>query len=315
MSSGSVSASKILITGPTGNLGLPLARALAADHDVWGLARFSDRAVRASLEDAGVRCVVGDLGAGIPSALPDDFDFVFHAAALIPMASERDMGHTFTVNTQATAQLFADCRPLRTFVLCSTAGVYRHQPRALVEGDEYGTDVPAYAMSKIAAEQMVRYLSSSTGTPAVILRIGALYGPDGGSGGATAPIDRMLDGKEIWVNPAEPRGVSLLWEDDAVRLATRALQAGESPPLVLNFAGQEQVSVEEYCSYAGRLLGIQPRFRYTDAAYPANPLDTTRMTDVLGPCHTTWREGIKAMLQNRCPELLECHQGGPPPGG
>ncbi|MBO0730326.1 MAG: NAD(P)-dependent oxidoreductase, partial [Acidimicrobiaceae bacterium] len=250
---------RILVTGVTGNLGLPVATALAADNDVWGLARFSDSDRRSALQAAGVRCVPIDLGAQPLDSLPDGFDCVFHAASLIPMVSERNMARTFAVNTQATGALFAHCRQATVFVFCSTAGVYRHQPRPLVEEDEYGADVPAYAMSKIAAEQLVIALSSMWQRDAVILRLGALYGPEGGSGGATAPIDRMVQGKDIWVNPTEPRGVSLLWEADAVRLAIRALEVGQHPPLVLNMAGDQQVSVEEYCAFAGKLLEVRHR--------------------------------------------------------
>jgi UDP-glucuronate 4-epimerase len=304
MNDAHISGAKILVTGPTGNLGRPLARALAADNEVWGMARFSDPATRGDLEAAGIRTVAQDIGVDFLDDLPADFDYVFHAASLIPMVSERDMARTFEINTQGTARLLAQCSRATTFVFCSTAGVYRHQPRLLVEDDDYGVDVPAYAMSKIAAEQAVRYLSSSAGIPAVILRVGALYGPEGGSGGATAPIDRMVAGKEIWVNPVEPRGVSLLWEDDAVRLAVRAFSVGQVPPLVLNFAGEEQVPVEEYCAFAGDLVGRRPRFRYTDQAYPANPLDTTRMRQLLGRCQTPWQDGIRILMERRYPHLL-----------
>jgi len=310
---------KVLVTGPTGNLGLPLVRALAPHNEVWGVARFSDPERVAELEALGVRCVRKDLAAvgaragnagATPNAatfddLPGDFDCVFHGASLIPMESERDMATTFAVNTQATARLFSHCRNTGTFVFCSTAGVYRHQPRPLLEADEYGADVPAYALSKISAEQMVLYLSGLWNTPAVILRIGALYGPDGGSGGAFAPIERMVQGKEIWVNPTEPRGVSLLWEDDAVRLAIRALEAGHVPPVIVNFCGDEQVSVEEYCTHAGELLGLIPRFRYTEQTYPANPMDTTVMHDVLGRCEVGWRQGIAEAVARRYPGRLD----------
>jgi UDP-glucuronate 4-epimerase len=295
---------KVLVTGPAGNLGLPLVRALAPDNEVWGVARFSDPEGVRELEAMGVRCVRRDIGTDPFDDLPDDFDGVFHGASLIPMASERSMADTFAINTQATARLFSHCRRTGTFVFCSTAGVYRHQARPLRESDDYGADVPAYALSKISAEQLVHYLSGLWQTPAVILRIGALYGPDGGSGGAFAPIERMVQGKEIWVNPSEPRGVSLLWEDDAARLAVRALGAGQVPPVVVNFCGDEQVSVEEYCTYAGELLGLTPRFRFTDQTYPANPLDTTVMHQVLGRCEVGWREGIRRAVTHRYPELL-----------
>ena len=37
---------KILVTGPTGQVAFPLTRSLAADNDVWGIARFGDSAGR-----------------------------------------------------------------------------------------------------------------------------------------------------------------------------------------------------------------------------------------------------------------------------
>lgn len=295
---------KVLITGPTGNLGRPLALDLAARNEVWGLARFSTPGSRAELEAAGIRCVEHDLAADSLPDLPPDFDYVFHAASLIPMASERDMARTLKVNTASTAQLLEGCRQARTFVFCSSAGVYRHRDRPLVEEDEYGVDVPGYAISKIAAEQIVRYISTRRQIPCVILRIGALYGRDGGTGGATAPIDRMIRGKDVWVSPEDTQGVSLLWEDDAVALAEAALLAGHVPPVTINFAGGEHVTVEEYCRFAGELLGLTPRFRYTAEAYPANPLDTSRMRKLLGSCQTGWREGIRAMLERCYPDLL-----------
>ncbi len=298
-----MNGTRILVTGPTGNLGLPLVRALVQDNEVWGLARFSDPEAKAGLEALGVRCVAKDLARDELADLPP-FDAVFHAASLIPPFSERDMAETFAINTQGTSRLLSQCRDTGTFVFCSTAGVYRHQPRPLVEEDEYGVDIPAYAMSKIAAEQSVQFLASLWETPAIILRIGALYGPDGGSGGAFSSIDRMVLGKEIWINPSEPRGISLLWEDDAVALAVRSLSAGQVPPVVVNFCGEEQVSVEEYCTFAGELLGLEPRFKYTDGTYPANPMDASTMRRVLGACEMTWREGIRLALEHKYPDLL-----------
>lgn len=297
---------RVLVTGPTGNLGLPVVRALAADagNEVWALGRFSDPVLHQELADLGVRCVRKDLASDGFDDLPGRFDSVLHAGGLIPPHSERDMTATMQVNTQATARLLERCRSAGTFVLCSTAGVYRHQPRPLVESDEYGFDVAAYGISKIAAEQLVRHLATRWGTPCMVLRIGALYGPRGGTGGAFAPIERMVRGREIWVNPTEPREVSLLWEEDAVELALRALRAGRVPPVTVNFCGDEKVRVEDYCAYAGSLLGIIPRFRFTEATYPTNPLDTTLLHEVLGAARTPWREGVRRMLETLYPERL-----------
>lgn len=291
---------KILVTGPAGHLTLPIVRRLAPDNDVWGLARFSDPAARAGLEALGVTCVARDLATDSLDDLPRDFDRVFHAGAMVAMGSEDDMAYTFRVNVEGTGKLLEHCRAARTFVFCSTGGVYAHQTHPVREDDDYGAPIPAYSLSKIAAEQLVQFLAPRLEVPTIILRIGAVYGPD-----ATGPmvrIRRMLRGKEVWVNPSEPRQASVMWVDDAVRLAIVALGAGQVPPVTVNFAGDDPVSIEEYCRYAGELLGVEPRFRYTDGTYPANQMDTSRMHDILGTCEVGWREGFRRLLEACYPE-------------
>ena len=63
---------RIVITGATGQVGGPIARALAADNEVIAAARFGEPAVRSSLEDSGVTCAPVDLRSGDLSALPRD---------------------------------------------------------------------------------------------------------------------------------------------------------------------------------------------------------------------------------------------------
>jgi len=73
-----ISGEKILITGVTGTIGAPVAKALAKDNEVWGLARFNDAAKRADIEAAGVKTCAIDIGSGDFSEVPDDFTYVLH---------------------------------------------------------------------------------------------------------------------------------------------------------------------------------------------------------------------------------------------
>ena len=59
-----LSGARILVTGPTGQVALPVTLALAAENDVVGIARFRDAAAQARLEEAGVRCIETNLAAG-----------------------------------------------------------------------------------------------------------------------------------------------------------------------------------------------------------------------------------------------------------
>lgn len=293
---------KVLVTGPTGHLALPIVRQLTTDNEVWGLARFGSSEARRRLEELGVRCVRKDLATEPLDDLPDDFTVVVHAGAMVAMDSERDWAYTFQVNAQGTGKLMYHCRAARCFLHCSTGGVYQHQSRPVQEGDPLGMPIPAYSLSKIAAEQVVHFVANQWHVPTVILRIGAIYGPD--ATGPAVRIDRMVRGREVWVNPAKPNGQSLLWQDDAVELATKAMILGQVPPLVMNFGGSEPVSIEDYCGYAGELLGIEPRFRYTEETYPANFMDSTVMQQMVGEPKVSWREGIRRLVEHRYPDLV-----------
>jgi nucleoside-diphosphate-sugar epimerase len=71
---------KILITGATGKIAFPIARALAQRNEVWGAARLREQADRGRLGDAGITPIAFDMSTGDFPALPDDFTYVFHAA-------------------------------------------------------------------------------------------------------------------------------------------------------------------------------------------------------------------------------------------
>jgi nucleoside-diphosphate-sugar epimerase len=49
-----LSGEKVLITGPAGRIAHGIAKTLAADNEVWGVARFTDSAAREEVEGLGV---------------------------------------------------------------------------------------------------------------------------------------------------------------------------------------------------------------------------------------------------------------------
>jgi hypothetical protein len=95
-----------------------------------------------------------------------------------------------------------------------------------------------------------------------------------------------------------------LFEPDAARLGVAALTAGRVPPLVVNWCGDDIVTVEEYCMYMGELLGKEPIFEYTEKAWCSLVADTTLMHEVLGHCEVGWRDGCRMVVEQCYPELL-----------
>jgi hypothetical protein len=72
----------------------------------------------------------------------------------------------------------------------------------------------------------------------------------------------------------------------------------------VNWAGQEQVSIEEWCAYLGELTGLEPRFEVSEQALDSVQVDTTRLLELVGPARVSWKDGLRRMVEARAPELL-----------
>jgi UDP-glucuronate 4-epimerase len=293
-------AEKVLVTGATGKIAFPIARALAQRNEVWGAARLRDPADRIRLQAGGITPVALDMSIGDFSMLPDDFTYVFHAAV---DTGVNGWPRCLETNAQNSGELLYHCRGAKGFVLCSTGSVYGYQgQRPLRESDPPGIPLRAnYSFSKIAAEAVCTWIAKRYRIPLTIIRICSTYGPQGG-----APADRlemMLAGKSIRLYPDKPNNYNPIYEDDYVELGIRAMEVADTPPIVVNWAGSETVSVEEYCTFMGHLVGVEPTFTYTHAAHTPLWPDVTYMHEVLGTTKVPWRDGFRRMVAARHPEL------------
>jgi UDP-glucuronate 4-epimerase len=291
---------KILITGATGRIAFPIARALAPRNEVWGVARFIDSSGKRRLESVGVRPFRLDLSSGDLTSLPDDFGYVFHAAVATGVEGWESAVQT---NALASGRLLEHCRGCRGFVYCSTGSIYQYQGhRPLKESDPPGVPLRAnYSFSKVAGEAVCTWVASHFGIPLTIIRICSTYGPEGG-----APADRldlMLEGKPVRLHPDTPNNFNPIFESDYVELGIRAMEVASLPPVVVNWAGSETVSAEDYCAFMGALTGVDPIFEYDTTAHTPLWPDVTRMHEILGRTRVHWRDGFRRMIQARHPEI------------
>ena len=179
-----LSGEKILITGATGQVANPVAKALAADNEVWAVARFGNAAARKDLEDAGVHSAVVDLAAGDYAGVSDDVTYGLHFAR----ASVGEWGADLDTNVGGLASLMEFCQNAKAFLHCSSTAVYQpngNTPR-FKEDDPLGDnhrvyesflpDMQTYSITKIAAEGAARSAARRFELPTTIARLNVPYG-------------------------------------------------------------------------------------------------------------------------------------------
>jgi hypothetical protein len=120
----------------------------------------------------------------------------------------------------------------------------------------------------------------------------------------------MLDGTPIRLYPNAPNNYNPIYEDDYVEFGIRAMEVASLPPLVVNWAGSETVSAEEYCTYMGELAGVEPVFEYTAEAHTPLWPDVTYMHEVFGRTKVPWHEGFRRSIAARFPDLRLSDPGG-----
>lgn len=291
----------VIVTGATGLFGRPVCEALALHNRVTAVARFAASGDRDFFDERGITTVPFDLADDDLSALPARADVVFHLGATTMVAGEGTIqqANLLQVNAHATARLLSRYRTTRSFVFASSAAIYKYQALTpLSESSPLGlmNGLEDYALSKIVAEQMVQFLSREWNVPVTILRIAGLYSERGGL--LTMRADQVGSGIPVATFDGPPNTTSALFEDDFVELATHAAAASAVPPFVVNFAGTEQYSVEEFCRMAADVQGTSGATRPDPrTVHPVN-LNVDEMLNALGSPTVGAKEGIARVVAN-----------------
>ena len=76
------------------------------------------------------------------------------------------------------------------------------------------------------------------------------------------------------------------------------------PATTVNWGGEQTVSLQEWCTYLGSLVGREPVFEESDQALRGGPTDTTRLRELAGSTTVDWRDGIARMVRKFHPELM-----------
>lgn len=300
-----LSGSKVLVTGVTGQVAMPLAIALTERCEVVGAARFTSEAKRAELEAAGVACVIADLESGELDAVPDDVDYVLNFA----VAKTNDWDRDLEANVGGLLSLMERTAKATAFLHCSSTAVYKPMGHHVFSeegpyGDNHGVweFLRTYSTAKIASESAARWAARRHGLRTTIARLSVPYGAFGGW--PAVHLEMMRSGAAIPVHVDAPSTYHPIHEDDIARQVPALLAAASVPATVVNWGGSDPVSIEEWCDEISRITGLEARFEPTAATIDSVMVDLTRLGEIAGSSQVPWREGIRRMVEARRPELL-----------
>ncbi|MFZ9083838.1 MAG: NAD-dependent epimerase/dehydratase family protein [Ilumatobacteraceae bacterium] len=305
-----ITGQRILVTGVTGWVAGPLATSLAAQgNTVFGAARFRDPAQREPWEVQNVTTVSIDLEKGRLDEVPNDLDLVLHFA----VAKSNNFEEAFASNAHGSADLMetaASRSDRMTFFHCSSTAVYAphdHEPR--VETDLLGDShrpmpgMPTYSISKIAGEVLVQHTAKRLGVPTVIARLNVPYGDQ--YGWMLFHLMMMERNIPVPVHVDQPTSYTPIHADDIARSIPYLLSYASTPAEIVNWGGDQIVSIEDWCEEMGRLTGLTPSFNPTTATIAAIIPDLSKLHDRGFRTRVDWREGIRRQIESNRPELLK----------
>ncbi len=201
----------------------------------------------------------------------------------------------------------AHCRGAKAFLHCSSAAVYDppdDEPRTerAALGDNHKPLFPTYSISKIAGEVVVQTMARALGVPATIARLNVPYGDNGGW--PFFHMEMMLGAIPIPVPPGGPALYNPIHEDDIIATIPKLLDAASVPATTVNWCGEQAVSIQDWCTYLGSLVGVKPVFEESAQALRGNPTDTARMRELIGGTTVDWQDGMRRMAAKFHPELV-----------
>ena len=291
---------KILITGPAGRIAFGLARTLAPDNEVWGISRFRDAAARERVDALGVTTRAVDIADGDFADLPTDFTYLLHIAADF---SDPDYDRALTVNAEGSGLLLEHCRKAKAALVMSTVTTYKPHPEPwhpFREDDPLGDamlpgQLP-YSISKIAEEAVARYCARSFNLATTIARMCCAYGERGG-----VPVwhmDNIAAGKPVYAR-WDPLPYSPIHDDDISGQLEALLDAASVPATIVNWGGDNPVSIQQWCEYLGELLNMTPNIVVNEVpgASIGSVADHTKRASITGPSQVHWREGLRRLVE------------------
>lgn len=252
----------ILILGVGGKMGPSLARmakraseAARVTRRVIGISRFSSSNLETQLQSWGVETVRCDLlDPKALSDLPDAANIVYMAGMKFGSTGQESL--TWAMNSflpGMVSQRYSESR----IAAFSTGNVYGLSPCSGGGSQESDALNPVgeYAISCLGRERIFEHFSRTAHTKMSILRLN--YACELRYGVLVDIAQRVYHGQEVHLSMGF---LNAIWQGDASAMSLQSLGCTSEPPLVINIAGPELLSVRRVAEEFGERFHKAVRF-------------------------------------------------------
>ncbi|NIP22811.1 MAG: NAD-dependent epimerase/dehydratase family protein [Phycisphaerae bacterium] len=248
----------IAVLGAGGKMGPTLAMMLkkaSGEKNIYAVSRFSEKGVKARIEEAGVKTIEADLLDEPQYCTLPKVENVFYLAGM-KFGTTGNQPLTWALNSFLPGLIARHYKDAR-IVVFSTGNVY-----PLVDINSGGAKeqtipepIGEYAQSCLGRERMFEYFSQLYKTPVTIVRLN--YANEPRYGIIVDLTLKILNDEPIDLTMG---AVNLIWQRDANDYIIHAMSLTKSPPAILNVTGSDTVPIRQLAKQIGKELGQEPKF-------------------------------------------------------
>ncbi len=255
----------VLVTGGGGLIGSHLAGRLAADNEVVAVDDFS-KGDRDRIAD-DVRVVEVDLTdeSAVESVVTDEFDVVFHLAAITDTNFDDDRV-LFEQNTKMTHNVLEQVRTagVDRFAFTSSSTVYGEAPRPTPEDYAPLEPISVYGSSKLADEGLISTYAHSYGVQSWVFRFANIVGPYQRGNVIPDFVQKLQENPETLTILGDGRQEkSYLHVEDCVDAMCHVVEHADADLNTYNLGSRTTTSVTRIADIVSEAMGLDPTYEYT----------------------------------------------------
>ncbi len=146
---------------------------------------------------------------------------------------------------------------------------------------------------------MARYCAREFNLPVTVARLNTAYA-NMDALSPTIDLDAAMAGKDVTLR-WDPAPCTPIHIDDMCDQVEAMLDAASVPATIVNWAGDENVTAQEWCKYITEFTGkpVNIKVEPIEGSQRGTVSDTTKRKSITGPCKTKFKEGFRRVCEVR----------------